>query len=362
MSTEVRTKGRWIHRLGIHLLTIVLGILVYWLLGFLVRDIETLPGPDFAVIEKEFVDPSLSARRRQLDEQIAETNAGIEQVRERQRALSDSSGNLRETINQLLALQKLSLEKGLAFPESNQQLLSGNQQAWLDNQEKYQQLSRDAAALVEQKQRLENERKAVQAEERRQREPAEARYGQLWDAHRRKLAFYQLGLLLPILVVAAVLLVRKRTSPYFPIVLAVGVAVLLKVGLVIHEYFPSRLTKYVLIGALLVVVAWVLVYLIRMVTKPKAAWLLRQYREAYERFLCPVCEYPIRVGPRRYLFWTRHTVNKVVAPGGGANEPEECYTCPNCGSTVYEPCAACGKVRHALLTYCAHCGAAKTGG
>ena len=142
---------------------------------------------------------------------------------------------------------------------------------------------------------------------------------------------------------------------YGSLFIAVGGATLLKVALVIHEYFPSRIFKYVLIAALLLVAIRLLIYFIRAAAFPKMDRLLRQYREAYELFLCPVCEYPIRTGPRRFLFWTRRTVHKVL-PQGGSDDKEEPYTCPVCGTALFQPCASCQQMRHSMLEHCQHCG------
>lgn len=358
MDTVPKAKGRWIHRLGIHLLTFALGVLVFWLLGFLVKDIESLPGPDYNAIERELVDAKLIEQRQQLEEQITQLDRQLTQSRERRQLLSDSTSNLQQTINQLLELQRLSVQKGAAFNEADQANLSKCLQLFQDNQQKYQELSQTAAELLERKQSLENQRKQADDELARQRMPARAQFEREWESHRLHLAALQIAILAPLLIVAGILLVRKRGSIYFPVYVAVGAAALVKVGLVVHEYFPSRYFKYILIVGLMLVVGRVLIYLIRLIAHPKASWLLRQYREAYERFLCPVCEYPIRTGPRRFLFWTRRTVNKVVAPGG-ASEPEECYTCPACGTQVFETCSSCGKVRHSMLPNCAHCGSIK---
>jgi len=172
------------------------------------------------------------------------------------------------------------------------------------------------------------------------------------------LALYQLVVLVPLLLVAGYLVIRKKGSVYFALFLALGGATLIKVALVVHEYFPSRYFKYVLILALLAVVVRLLVYLIRLVAFPKIDWLVKQYREAYERFLCPVCEYPIRIGPRRFLYWTRRTVHKIL-PQGDTSYKIEPYTCPSCGTRLFEECPECHNVRHALLEHCAHCGAKK---
>ena len=90
---------------------------------------------------------------------------------------------------------------------------------------------------------------------------------------------------------------------------------------------------------------------------PGGAWYAEQTGRP-TNFLCPVCEYPIRTGPRRFLFWTRRTVNRSVSPGA-ASAAEEPYTCPCCGSVLFERCPSCQGVRHALLPHCSHCGAAR---
>lgn len=105
----------------------------------------------------------------------------------------------------------------------------------------------------------------------------------------------------------------------------------------------------------MLVVARLLIHFIRSIAFPKAESLVKQYREAYERFLCPVCEYPIRIGPRRFLFWARRTVNRNIVPTD-KGEQEEPYTCPSCGSTLFEECTSCHKIRHVLLPNCVHCG------
>ena len=85
---------------------------------------------------------------------------------------------------------------------------------------------------------------------------------------------------------------------------------------------------------------------------------IKQYREAYERFLCPVCEYPIRTGLRRFLYWTRRTVHKTIPAQASSGQPlqDEPYSCPSCGTTLFEDCRQCGHSRHSLLPHCSHCG------
>jgi predicted RNA-binding Zn-ribbon protein involved in translation (DUF1610 family) len=126
--------------------------------------------------------------------------------------------------------------------------------------------------------------------------------------------------------------------------------------MVIHEHFPTRYFKYILLGAALIVVIRVAVYLIESTTSPKLASLLKQYRDAYERFLCPICEYPIRRGPMKFSFWDRRTIRKrepVSVPVGFEEQP---YACPACGTQLFDPCPRCNAHRPSLLPFCDYCG------
>lgn len=355
---EKPARGTWGVRQLIWLFTLVLGVLAFWLLGFLVEDIESIRGPDYSEIERKHVDASLVDQQRQLDKQIADLERLTGNKQNQQRLVGDSSQNLQRTINQLLELQKLSVQKAVPLSESEKENLSTSLQHFLENQTSYQALNQEIADLTAKKLALADEKRQIEEQIVKQKEPAQKEYEELTEAHRLRLAFYQLCMLVPLLLAAGYLLMRRRGSIYYPLFLAIGGATLLKVALVVHEYFPTRYFKYVLILALLVVVARLLIYLIRIIAFPKMEWLMRQYREAYERFLCPVCEYPIRTGPRRFLYWTRRTVHKVLPLGDSAGV-EEPYTCPACGTVVFETCTSCQKVRHSLLAHCEHCGAKK---
>lgn len=358
MKTDVKSKGTWIHRFAIRLFTVVLTVLVFWLLGFLVEDIQSIRGPDYAAIEKKHLDKDLVAKRETLEKQIAELTRQIENQTEKQRVVGDSSRNLQQTITQLIELQKLGMQKSVAFSDTEQANFTSSLNLFLENQKKYQELSQTVSDMLDRKHGLVREKEQAEQEIEKQRQPARNEYQSLSTKHRLNLAFLQLAMLLPILVVAAAVIIRKRASIYFPLFLAFGVATLIKVTLVVHKYFPTKYFKYVLIVSLLLVVARLLIHFIRTIAFPKMQWLVKQYREAYERFLCPVCEYPIRIGPRRFLFWTRRTVNKMVVPTDRGDQ-EEVYICPSCGSSLFEECSSCHKIRHSLLPHCAHCGAEK---
>src|SRR5947209_6165691 len=135
-ATHPAPKGPWTHRFLVHLFTVVLTVLIYWLLGFIVDDIGTWPGPEYSAVEQRMLD--------------------------------------------------------------------------------------------------------------QQREPVQRDYETLMQRHNLKMAALKLATLAPLLVVAVVLFIRRRGTLYAPLIYAFGIALLVKVALVMHEYFPSRYFKYVL--------------------------------------------------------------------------------------------------------------------
>ena len=357
MNTQQKPKGPWIHRFSIRLFTVILAVLVFWVLGFLVEDIESIKGPQYDKIEKKHVNQQLVAKQKDLDARIGGVDRDIANKRDEMRIVSDSSQNLQKTINQLIELQKLTVQKSVSLPETEQANLSGSLAHFLESQKLYQSHNAELSRLTDQKRKLEAEKLDTENQIEQQRKPAREEFQKLNRKHNIRLACLQLLILIPLLAAGAFLIIKKRASIYFPLFLGYGGATLLKVSLVIHEYFPSRYFKYVLILGLLIAVAKLLIYFIRVVAYPKAQWLTKQYREAYERFLCPVCEYPIRIGPRKFLFWTRRTVNRIVL----AKDPrkDEPYACPACGTSLFEECSQCHNIRHTLLRHCHHCNAAK---
>lgn len=356
--TQHKPKGPWINRFVIRVLTLILAALVYWLLGFFVKDIRTIEGPAFHEIEKKHVDSTLYERVRSLEKGIKGIERRVSAEREKQQIAGDNSRSLQGTINQLLDLQKASLEKGVSLSAMQQETLATSLNGFLETQKTYQDINAKMAEMMAEKRSLEDEKRGVESTIEEQQKPAREEFNHLSQRHRLKLAALQLAILIPILLSGAFLMIKKRPSVYFPLFLACGGAALVRVTLVIHEYFPKRYFKYILITVLLVAVGKMLVHFIKVVAFPKAQWLVKQHREAYERFLCPVCEYPIRTGPRRFLYWTRRTVNKAI-PQRGTPAEEEPYACPSCGTALFEKCAECGRVRHALLPHCRHCGSKK---
>ncbi|HLQ45530.1 MAG TPA: hypothetical protein VK137_12415, partial [Planctomycetaceae bacterium] len=356
MPQPKTAKGQWFHRFLIGLFTVLLTVLMVWLLGFVVDDIGTLPGPDLQEVEKKFLSQSLLDERKAVSEQQTETKRKVEDQRSRQTLLRDSTSRSEKTMNQLVELQRLNAQKGISSEEPQQKALAESVELFLSNQKRDQALSEDIAKLSEQERALEEQKRGIEKRLENEGQPAREEFKQLNRQHDRKLAAFKLVFLLPLLAGVVVAFLKKRSSMYAPLIYAASIAVLWQTTLVIHEHFPTKYFKYIVLSVTLAVVAFILVSLLRMLRFPKPAWLLKQYREAYEAFLCPVCEYPIRRGPRKYLFWTRRTVKKLTVPQPTTPEAEEAYACPACGSQLFEECSQCKAVRHSLLPFCNSCG------
>lgn len=354
-------RGPWHHRVLIGFLTLLLGVLIYWLLGFVVNDIGNWPGPDYVAVEQEKVDRDLLAEEVVLGREVEETRRAIEEEKARQEVLRDSTDNSARTMNQLLEIQRLNSQRSVASTEQEQGTLREAQQLFIANQKAYQQANEQVSTLSDRMRSLEARTRESGRRLESQRVSARLEFQQRHTRHQLKVAVVKLVVLVPLLALAVGLFLKRRGSLYAPAIHALGVATLLKVLVVMHQHFPRVYFKYVLIVAALALVIRVLVFLLRAAAFPKREWLLRQYREAYERFFCPCCGYPIRRGPLRHAFWTRRTLARVsataAADAGGA--AETAYVCPVCCTRLFEEFPACHGIRHSLLPACSHCGAEK---
>lgn len=352
-----RRKGPWYIRFGVKVMAVALAVLLYWLLGFVVNDIGSIKVPDYGAIEEQHVDRALVVRQEALQAELQDTKRTIDRHNKRMQALGDSTRGVQRTLDQLIELQRLSLTNQQALTTEQQGAFKESFDLFLSNQTRHQNLNEQVIELVENQTRLDQELTVTGKQIAGQREPARKEYNELMRRHRDRVAAAKLVVLIPLLLVAAFLVVRRRGTSYAPIFYAFGAAVLAKVAEVVHAYFPSRVFKYILILVLIGVVLKLLQLLIKALVAPGKASLTKQYREAYERFLCPVCEHPIRRGPLKFLFWTRRSAKKLAAsPGGSADQGDTEYTCPSCGTVLFGECASCHRVRHLLLPYCEHCG------
>ena len=235
MPDRTHNKGPWIHRFLTILFSGVFAVLCFWLLGFVVDDIGTWPGPMYQDLEAHRLDQAVVQQADALQRQIADTERKIVDQKARQGLLADSTANSQRTMNQLLEFQRSSLEKNVTPSGEERRALAESQQRFLANQTQYQILNEEIVRLNEQLRGLQDTQAAVQARLTVLRAPIQDEFRALQRTHDLKMAALKLAVLIPLLLVGVVLFVKGRSGPYASIIYAFGGAVLLKVGLVMHE-------------------------------------------------------------------------------------------------------------------------------
>jgi hypothetical protein len=169
MNDNKKFKGTWLQRSFIIFLGLVLGILLYWLLGFITKDIDSIRGPVRSKVEQKYVQPELLKNQKSLNRKLTVIKQNMANKQRDQQVLKDSTDNLQKTINQLLAIQKLNVERDLTLPEQQQQILLDSQTMFLENQKQYQALNKEIAGLTKRQRQLEKESASVSKKIGRQR-------------------------------------------------------------------------------------------------------------------------------------------------------------------------------------------------
>ncbi len=350
-------KGPKGYRFLVMALTIVLGLLLYWFLGFLMDDISNQPGPCLSEIQKKYQDPVLVKEKETFNKQLTKLSGTIEEQHQQQTILQTSINSYRDTMNQLLDLQKASIQKGITFSPESQKNLQDVTNLYLEYQKQFQDLNGSITKDNLEAQQIQNKIKEIDDQLSKQNEQANKDYEAQWVKHNWAMAGLQLLILIPLLLLVTYLFRAYRKSPYKPIILAAGVAIFLKIALVMHDYFPSYIFKYLLILVLIYVTVKALISKLRMIAAPNPLWLQKQYREAYQKTQCPMCQYPIKPGIAKF-FITENGGNVPVSASSYLDTVET-YTCPSCGENLFEKCSNCSHVRYSLLAYCDYCGAKK---
>ena len=347
-TAEVQTRGTWFQRALIWFFAGLLSLLIYWLFGFVIDDIGNLPRPLYSEFIASRMPKSLTSETHKLSEQTADIERSIKNETTRLRLL-------RESQRSLLEIQRLKLQKSDdSLSEDEKAVLVESQKQLLENQRKEQELSATLEKLHEQQYDLATQQSELDAKISQATVPIDKAYAVEIERGNFCIAALKLLALTPLLLIAFWIFRKYRNSHYGIIVFAYGLAVLLKALSVMHECFPDRYFKYVLIGASIGAVLAALVILLRSLFKPNPDALLKQYREAYETFFCPICRFPIRRGPLKFSFWNARSIKKMAPVA--FNHEDRPYTCPLCSTQLFETCAKCGATRHSLLPACVQCG------
>ncbi|MBN1475574.1 hypothetical protein JXA47_02360 [Candidatus Sumerlaeota bacterium] len=345
------------HRILVFFLSALLTLLVFWLLGFVISDIGRMPGPEWEEIEARHVSQADLDRLHDLRRQDEAIGREIQAQSQIQGILQTSLGNSRSTMDQLMGLHRLSLEQGVTPSSAEQVALAESEHLFLENQRRFQEANEQIARLSEEQRQLRESIRLLGEDIEAQREPAREEQRLAREHHSFIVGVTKLAFIVPVLLIAGWFAIQRGRGPYAPIIWSFVIAALWRMTLVMHEHFPRIWFKYIATAASIVIVLAFLVHVIRVVSRPKRDWLLRQHRLGYRHHQCPICGHPIARGPLRHAMWTRK--GPSISPLPTETEPEEPYTCPSCGTALFEKCAECGAIRHSLLPHCEWCGAEK---
>lgn len=358
MKTK-KHRGSFMLRFMVFGFSVAVGLLAFWLLGYIVRDIDRVQGPNYSQMLEEGLPQELQDERQTLAAQLLDLKQQIASTERRRQLTGQTTRDSQQTINQLLELKRNADENATSLSDEQKLALTDSLQLFLANQSQTQTLNAELSNLNDQLDDVERQQRENEEAITRVSRPIADEYEELAEQHQWKLAAYKLALLIPLLLVCGWLFVRHAGGTYAMLVYALSGAVAARVLLVMHDHFPAIYFKYILILLSLAIATGVLVRLLRLIAKPSRDWLLRQYREAYAHFFCPICDYPIQRGPLKFAVWTRRSLKKrtPVTVDGDAATFDQPYTCPCCETTLFHACKKCGGVRHSLLPACEKCGA-----
>lgn len=357
MKTK-KHHGSFMLRLMIFGFSLAVGVLAFWLLGYIMRDIDRVEGPNYTQMIEAGLPRELQDAQQSLAAQLEALNRKIASTEQRRRLTGQTTSDSQQTINQLLELKRSADQNETTLSEDQKRALTESLQLFLLNQSQTQTLNAELSSLNDQRDDAQAKQRTNQIAITAATRPIEQAYQRLYEKHELQLATYKLGMLIPLLLVCGWMFVRHTGGTYAMLVYALSGAVATRVILVMHEHFPTIYFKYILIFLSLAISMGVLVKLLRLLAKPSRDWLLRQYREAYASFFCPICDYPIQRGPLKYVTWTRRSLKKrsLAMMNAVESSSDQPYTCPCCETTLFKVCDKCGGVRHALLPACEKCG------
>lgn len=329
MNENTPRTLRW----TIRLLSAVLLLLFVWLEGFVVADIDSLPGPDRAALLESSVDADLSERSKDLQLQIIKLEARVAQLEELKGNRTEARNSADATLRQFTEQHRFELEQGNQPSEVLVGALDAARTSFLEASRSFEEANAQVASLQQQLNELRGERDSLEERIADQRKLGQEEFQELWETHRYKVAALKLVFVVPLFLLAAQQSSRRRGTLLEPFTRALLLASFWWIGVVMHQHFPADFFKYIAILAAIAIVSVGLMRSLRTASRPRPDVKLRRRREAYEHHRCPECAYPV------------------------PEETGEAMSCAACGVDLFVACESCGKIRHALLPHCRHCGA-----
>jgi len=334
---------------SIRLLSALFSVLLIWLFSFLLADIDDIEGPQRHSIEALLLDQEMLQSEKEMLAQIAEHDGAIKRQTEIQSRLEESMANAGETLKQMTEFHRFRIEKGDKPTLAEEKTLSRAQTRFMDAQDSFQAANTTIGVLEADRHTVRVALETVQHGLAGQRKATAKEFNDLWQAHRRKIGAFKLAFIVPVLLLSAFFYRKHRKSLWKSILFAFLFASFWKVGVVMHEHFPSEFFKYIAIAAAIIIVFAFLVFLLKSSAKPDTSAKLKRYSDAYQRGLCAECAHP----------FAGKGIGKVKTNFGGEDgmSVDKNYNCPSCGTSLFHACEKCEGRRHSRLPHCVHCGA-----
>jgi len=320
-------------RWTILLLSGLLFILFWWLLDFVIEDIDNRQGPNYQTYRSAEVGTELTAQDKGLREQQASIKRDLARQQEIKKARLQKLQNAREDWGQRAGEHRLELEAKRQPTEQLRQDLAEARKRITDAQATVEAVDAKLAELSSQKYTVGIELEEAGKKIKAAHEKADEKHEEALRRYNFIVASWKLAFIVPFFLAAAWLVLRKRKSIYRPILLALLLASFWQLGSVMGDHFPLEFFKYIAIAAAIVITLAFLVRLLRSAARPRPDVQLKQRRESYHKDICPICSHPF------------------------PHEHGKAFTCPSCGTGLFSDCAACSGSRHSLLPFCIHCGA-----
>ena len=337
------------------LFNIAMWLVSFLFAGFLIglggKIVGDLPGVDQRISIEQFLEPGQVARFRFVQDSLERLERGRTTARDRAQmrlnAAANTYRNARQSFDNWIATRTATTD-----PTQDPEVLQRTRE--LDILKSAEQ---SAQAEVD---RLNGEILQVsqaQAEERDRytelERQARGRFERARFAQELRVFAIRLALTLPLLLVAAWLVMRKRKSQYWPLARGFVLFAVFAFFVELVPYLPSY-GGYVRYGVGVVASALVGVYVIRAMQRyvAKRAEVERQteserrralpYEEAIKQIstgVCPGCE-------------------RAISNSGAAAPANFCV---HCGMTLFDQCTSCGSRKNAFFHYCPSCGVQAAG-
>jgi hypothetical protein len=318
--------------------------------GFLIglggKIVGDLPGVDQRLSVEQFLDSASAARSRTVRDSLQHLQGEQTDARDRARLRLTTAANSYRAASESFR-NWIATRTATTDAQQDPEVLGRTRQLdQLKAREHTEQAEVDRldGELLQIAQSSEAQRRSYAALE----DAARTQYDRAWHRQELRVFAIRLALTLPLLLIAAWLVMRKRKSQYWPLARGFVLFAVFTFFVELVPYLPSY-GGYVRYGVGVVASALAGVYVIRAMQRymVKRAQVERQteserrraigYEEAIKRVtagVCPGCERAIA----------------STGAGGPAN------FCVHCGMTLFDECSACHTRKNAFFHYCPACG------